>query len=433
MPLEPARLRQWLGLGALLLGALLAAPGCMQAEVDTADLLIVSPWPEEERARLEEEYQRWREHAPGATTGACRIAWYPLAMGDDPAGVVRWRPAVDVVLGGPATVFERLAESGRLAPIEPGGRAGWRVSRTAPIGLAINTAVSRVVTPAAEKGSPRPPEATVVFDDPRHDPIALAWAREQLGADGWSEGYARLVESVGHPRRVGRLQGAALAAVERGEAALTPAVAPLSTTRRSIVFVPASTRSEWREGVAILSAGRHLDRSREFLRFLADRGQADPPPSELTPAAGSDGLLAELLGATLVDAQDECWTAWSALRLAGRPERLEIWMTQPPPWPPASIEKILQQDASGALLDTLVEQVTPDASLRAWLVRSWLGPPRLFDGALLDELAGAEEGRLAREPRFRAWLRAEWTAWARQRYRRVARESTREIARKAAS
>ena len=35
--------------------------------------------------------------------------------------------------------------------------------------------------------------------------------------------------------------------------------------------------------------------------------------------------------------------------------------------------------------------------------------------------AGAAEGRLAREPRFRAWLRGEWTAWTRQLYRRVAR------------
>ena len=30
-----------------------------------------------------------------------------------------------------------------------------------------------------------------------------------------------------------------------------------------------------------------------------------------------------------------------------------------------------------------------------------------------------------REPRFRAWLRAEWTAWARQRYRRVAKRRSR--------
>jgi hypothetical protein len=73
------------------------------------------------------------------------------------------------------------------------------------------------------------------------------------------------------------------------------------------------------------------------------------------------------------------------------------------------------------LLETLAAQVAPDADVRAWLLRSWLAPGRPVDGRLLDELASAEGGRLVREPRFRAWLRAEWTAWARQRYRRIAR------------
>jgi hypothetical protein len=41
---------------------------------------------------------------------------------------------------------------------------------------------------------------------------------------------------------------------------------------------------------------------------------------------------------------------------------------------------------------------------------------------MLDELATAASGKLTSEPRFREWLRAEWTAWARQRYRRVVRK-----------
>ena len=60
-------------------------------------------------------------------------------------------------------------------------------------------------------------------------------------------------------------------------------------------------------------------------------------------------------------------------------------------------------------------------AVRSWLLESWEQPSRPIDGALLGELAHAVGGRLAREPRFRAWLQAEWTAWARQRYRRVAR------------
>jgi hypothetical protein len=114
--------------------------------------------------------------------------------------------------------------------------------------------------------------------------------------------------------------------------------------------------------------------------------------------------------------------AWTQLAAAGHPPRAEGWMSEAPPWPPASVDKLLRRGDEGAvLLETLTTQVTPAADLRNWLLRSWLGPPRRVDGRLLAELARAEGGRLVREPRFRMWLRSEWTAWARQRYRRVVR------------
>ena len=103
-------------------------------------------------------------------------------------------------------------------------------------------------------------------------------------------------------------------------------------------------------------------------------------------------------------------------------------MTEPPPWPPASISRMLQRgEEGGTLLESLTGEVVPETDVRAWLLRSWLAPPRPVDGTLLAELARAVDGRLIREPRFRAWLRGEWTAWARQRYRRVARLAERAI------
>ena len=100
-------------------------------------------------------------------------------------------------------------------------------------------------------------------------------------------------------------------------------------------------------------------------------------------------------------------------------------MTQPPPWPPASVARILEREQNAMpLLETLAAEIAPEPDVRAWLLRSWLSPPRQVDGALLDELGGVLDGRLARSPRFRAWLRGEWTAWARKRYRRVARQVT---------
>ena len=103
---------------------------------------------------------------------------------------------------------------------------------------------------------------------------------------------------------------------------------------------------------------------------------------------------------------------------SGDPERLARWMAEPPPWPPASVAALLDRGEDGmALLDTLAAEIAPEADVRSWLLRSWLRTPAPIDGTFLAKLAGAVDGRLAREPRFRAWLRAEWTAWARQRYR----------------
>jgi len=206
---------------------------------------------------------------------------------------------------------------------------------------------------------------SAAFGDPRTHPISLSWLMGQLALGRWREGYARLVEVAGQEPRIG-----------------------------------------WQ-------AGRrwHVDLS------------ASPSASASEPDTGVQSLLADLLGATLVDAQDELWAAWDALERAGHPEPAGKWLTEPPPWPPASIEKYLRRDGENAmaLIETLAAELAPEPMARGWLIRSWLAPARLVDETLLAELARAAEGRLGREPRFRSWLRAEWTAWARQRYRRVAR------------
>jgi hypothetical protein len=73
------------------------------------------------------------------------------------------------------------------------------------------------------------------------------------------------------------------------------------------------------------------------------------------------------------------------------------------------------------MMETLASEIAPDVTARVELLRSWLAPSSLIDRRVLARLAGLADGRLASEPRFRAWLKAEWTVWARQRYRRVAR------------
>ncbi|MBV8384038.1 MAG: extracellular solute-binding protein, partial [Planctomycetaceae bacterium] len=308
-------------------------------------LVIATGWPEADRAALEAAFRRWIERAHAVTRGPVRVHWVVLMPGDDLARVVRRRAPLDLVLGGPASAFAKLDRQGRLAPAGRLEHPSWRVLRRSPIGLAMRSGRTPDQKSQPDATAPAPRPGLLTFDDPRHDPLALAWAEGQLGAASWAEGYARLVRYAGHPRRIGRQEGSALAAVERGEAAMTPAVAPHDPGRNpSLRFLPGEPGPEWVEGVAVVSGGNHPDLARQFLEFLAGRGQAEPP----TPVSGADldasDLLADLLGATLVDAQDELWAAWAKLGRSARPGRAEMWMTRPPPWPPASVEKLLDRD-----------------------------------------------------------------------------------------
>jgi hypothetical protein len=377
-----------------------ALPGCLDGDADS--LTIATAWPAPGRARFEESVRQ-------SHRGSTRIRWLLLAPGDDLARLVRRRPAPDLVLGGPASTYEALAAQGLFEPDTEGG-PGWGVARRLPFGH-------------PERHQDLGPSLT--FDDPRRDPVSLAWAGSVLRSGPWPVGYAGLVRSAGGARPPGRQPGAALAALQRGGPELAPAVAwPWPAAEQPPgEFLQAGDGTGWPEGVAVVRGARHAATAKAVLRDLAASGRVDPPPAP-GASSGSESLLADLMGATLVDARAELVAAWDALDAAGRPDRPLTWMTQAPPWPPASVGKILGRESNAMpMLETLIGQIAPDADVRAWLLQSWLSPPRLVDVALLDELAGAVDGRLAREPRFRSWLRSEWTAWARQRYRRVARQA----------
>lgn len=424
----------------MLLGASLGLFGCVRVPGQSGALTIATSWSEAERSQLDEAFERWlvSKTDPEPFGTGIRIDWVTIERGADLSRVVRpmrgrWDPrplSPDIVLGGPPSSYQRLANLGKLAPIDGPGQFRWSRVHRSPMGWAVRTGAAGASSksesnePAAthEPAAGRPPRP--VFDDPRHDPVALAWAKSELNLASWAEGYAQLVRDAGHSRRIGRQAGSALAAVARGEAEATPAIAlDVVGQPGSIRFLPVPDRPEWIEGAGMVAGPGSRRLSQMFFQFLHETGQAEPPRANSADDFAVDSLLADLLGATLVDAQEELWTAWATLNQAKQPARAAMWLTQSPPWPPASIEK-LEGDNAEVLVQTLIEQLTPDADLRAWLSRSWLGPKRLVDGPLLEEIAHAAEGRLAREPRFRAWLRAEWTAWARQRYRRVTRTAT---------
>jgi hypothetical protein len=189
-----------------------------------------------------------------------------------------------------------------------------------------------------------------------------------------------------------------------------------STSPAAVTECAAMFRASSRESAAL-----------RFLHFVAqtpgaELAMADTERPQVMDAL-VESLIADLLGATLVDARDELEAAWMALEQAGEPEKALQWMTEPPSWPPVSVARYLSREGQTAmsLVDTLAQELAPDPGARAWLVRSWISPSRPVDDTLLAEIAHAADGRLGREPRFRAWLNAEWTASARQRFRRVAR------------
>ena len=109
------------------------------------------------------------------------------------------------------------------------------------------------------------------------------------------------------------------------------------------------------EGVAILRSADIKTWLKRFCDSWPKRSGSQPMPAEPTNETDPDveTLVADLLGATLVDAQDELWAAWAALERAGYPATALKWMTEPPPWPPASVAKILDRPGEEAM--TLIE------------------------------------------------------------------------------
>ncbi len=353
----------WTGRRAIWGASLvLGLVGCVPSGEDSHALIIATPWPPAARAACDALQQ---------VDGSARpITWVEL-------GSHRWldacdrRGGIDLILGGPVRKFQALADSGLLEPIEARDPVSWR----------------EVDCPRIASAALRPEEAGRA--DPRDDFAALARAQATLSARGWTKGYEILVR---HP----------------------------------VPWIPGTERTQpdrppHREGVALLRSGRHPDQARRFLAMLTRQGRIGPGPPDAALAARTEDLLADLLGAALVDARNERRDAQVALEANQHPQIAEVAVGDAPPWPPASVTKLRVEPGRGALADALIEQITPDPAAREWLRASWQEPRHRIDLDLLRAVAQAEGGRLVREPRFRAWLRGEWTAWTQQLYRRVAR------------
>ncbi len=282
------------------------------------------------------------------------------------------------------TEYVRLSRAGRLEPLDAQRELYWIVARRQQI----------VLSPGILQG-----RGNIALDDPRVDPPTLTWAAGRLRKGSWLEGYAELVLLFSRSfRRPGWQSGSALAAASWGEATQTLRLLSLPSTADK--SDRDSSLTTWSEGAAILRGNSHAAQARAFLRFLADHRGARPgwESPDLDPEVSD--LLADLLGATLVDAQEEMLIAANLLTRAGVAASAQAWawLTEPPPWPPASIEKLQSRggESALALVQDLAGQIAPDPEPRFWLVQSWLRPPRPIDQGLLTELGTPRAAACAR-------------------------------------
>ena len=320
----------------------------------------------------------WNKNFAIKTSGPVpvRLVWVELSPGTRLDNFGTHALPVDVLLGGPLTEYVRLSRAGRLEPLDGQGAPFWFVARRRQI----------VLSDGFSQGHEQ-----IAFDDPRVDPPTMAWAAGQLRKGSWRAGYARLVLLFSHSfHRPGWQSGSAAAAANRGEAAHTLRVAALSGSASEGDLDPSVV--PWNEGAAILRGNWHAAPARAFLRFLADHHGATPgrETSDLDPEVSD--LLADLLGATLVDAQEELLIAGSALAArAPASAQAQAWLTEPPPWPPASVEKLQTGEAilRSPWSRTLPARSLPIPSRGSGWCRAGCGRARLIDQSLLTELARA--------------------------------------------
>jgi hypothetical protein len=386
--------------GALAIAAALAqSVGCTPSPPYDR-LVVATSWPPSVRLKLETEFERWVQASRDRVGDRrVRVEWLVLAPQEETLKLACRATPPDVLLGGRPKIFELLASMDRLSPIEHARQARW------------------CSIPRPPDTEPAAPVSRGCWLDPREDPVSLGSVRDELTERGWRGGYAQLVQSAADARRAGR-------AADWDTATATPW--ETSSFRRR-EFGPGAGKFLGIEGVAVTTRSREPALAQGFLRFLVETQNATELGNKDALVTGlpaqQSSLLADLFGSTLVDAQDELWMASRAIEGLANREQAVKWLSEPPPWPPASVAKYLGREGERAmaLIETLLTEVAPDPASRAWLLRSWLEPARPVDEFLLLDLAEAADGQLCREPRFRAWLREEWTAWARQRYRRVAR------------
>lgn len=340
---------------AILPLAVAALAGC--GDAGPAPLLVVTSWDESERADAAARFEQ--------AGGAIPIRWIVAGAEDDLLALAEQRRA-DAILGGSSWQHALWGQDGAIA--------------VGPEGAPIRSAAA---------------ECRIVIDDdrrwgdPRVDAKLATWATRQLGTPGsWPGRFPQLLRRV------------ATGVDSPGAARLEDA---------------GTEPADWVEVASATAWSARPEQARRFVDAIALDRAATSDPGE----GDAIILAADLLGALLTDAGEELRERWRKLSREVGEEEAARRLAGLPTWPPESVKALAlaHPDDAESWLGTLAESLTSDAGTATWLVAQWMGPSRIADAEVLSEIAGARDGRLMREPRFRSWLRGEWAAWAQMRYR----------------
>ncbi len=371
------------------------------------------------------------------------IEWLTISANEDLVRLIKRRPRIDFVFGGPLDAYQRLERNGVLQP--------WNEQSPIPVHSLmvrqLGLATGKPLDPTRIWETWDQPQSVgkAVLSDPRTSPLTSSFVNGYLSLNHWNTRWSSLVRVFANARTIlwhrgngpGTSIGASTHPRDPSFGIATDFEQHPSLLDSQLQFVPLLDDKDrplrWIEGLARtgrVTRNGLVEATQDLLmQRFAIQAQIDPESSTMLDV---NVLIDDLVGATLVDANEELRRTWRRLIAVGRPQDWESWMTGPPPWPPASVLRYRRDSVNGepnrTLETNLLRLIAPDPSLRHDLERSWQREARPIGRAILNELVQMGGGQMMREPRLRNWLRAEWTAWARQRYRRIAERCGREPA-----
>lgn len=375
-------------------------------------LRILSPWGDSLRQDFESSLARWR-----SVNGMPPVSIRWLTVTDGQLATASPEKALqfaDVILGGRS--FDQAGAN----------QAGLTHATLKPCRYPVIESIPgpESARPAPVGNGPQSVSWPLEFGDDPADPVTNAYFLSIFeDAPDQAAGYARWIRTVGTSLTRERPKATAFRRITLIESRVpdrsreTLWAGGPGTLR--VLGLDESAPIHWPERMIWNSQTGPESKVDLLVRFCTQNGWFASRPSitQTGPrTAEICGMMARLLRLDCRDELIETWAEIQATTGERRPEA-ETYLTTPPPWPPASIQR-LRQVRGFEYVVALADQLAIDATQRDVLIDEFGKPDGLLDFRVIES---ADRGRLAGSTRFVAWLHAEWAAWVKQRCRRTVR------------